>query len=270
MGKMFSQQFQKIGKKVLVSDKNSIADEKKLVRESDVVIISVPMGNTPTVIRRIKPWLHKDQIISDFTSVKNKVIPAMLETEASVISCHPMFGNMEEISGQNIILLPVREGRLLAKYKRLYKELGLNIVVMKEWKKHDQSMSFIQGLMHFIHIIFTQTLFSRDVDLDTLLSICSPVYQANFAFACRILQRDPHLYTHILMDNPENVGVLNSFIEQAKLSLKLIQKKDEVSFKKNFLTYRDFLNYHAEEFSSQSDYLIEKLKEYSCPEKDSD
>jgi hypothetical protein len=72
------------------------------------------------------------------------------------------------------------------------------------------------------------------------------------------------------MDNPENVGVLNSFIEQAKLSLKLIQKKDEVSFKKNFLTYRDFLNYHAEEFSSQSDYLIEKLKEYSLPQKDND
>ncbi|MCP4296464.1 MAG: prephenate dehydrogenase/arogenate dehydrogenase family protein, partial [Proteobacteria bacterium] len=120
-------------------------------------------------------------------------------------------------------------------------------------------------LMHFLHIVFTQTLFSKDVDLDTLLSICSPVYQANFAFACRILQRDPHLYTHILMDNPENVGILKSFIDQAKNSLKLIQNKDETAFKENFLHYREFLGEHAEEFSNQSDFLVDKLREFSQP-----
>lgn len=262
MGSMFERQFKGIGKKVLVSDETTLSEEKRLVHESDVIIISVPMGVSPTVIKRIKPWLHEDQLLSDFTSVKNKVIPAMMDTDASIISCHPMFGNMEEISGQNIVILPVREGKFLAKYQRLYQELGLNVVTMKEWKKHDQSMSVIQGLMHFLHIVFTQTLYSKNVDLDTLLSICSPVYQANFAFACRILQRDPHLYTHILMDNPENIGILKSFIEQAKNSLKLIQNKDETTFKENFLDYKEFLGDHAEEFSNQSDFLIEKLKEY--------
>ncbi len=265
MGSMFEREFKKIGKRVLISDETTISSEKKLVHESDLVIISVPLGASPEVIKRIKPWLHKDQLLSDFTSVKNKVIPAMIETDASVISCHPMFGLVGEITGQNIVILPVREGKYLQKYRRLYQQLGLNVVTMKDWNKHDQSMSFIQGLMHFLHIVFTQTLFSKDVDLDTLLSICSPVYQANFAFACRILQRDPHLYTHILMDNPENVGILKSFIDQAKNSLKLIQKKDETAFKENFLHYREFLGEHAEEFSNQSDFLVDKLKEFSQP-----
>ncbi|PCI28268.1 MAG: hypothetical protein COB67_06730, partial [SAR324 cluster bacterium] len=203
MGRMFEKHFKALGKIVTVSDEASLSQEKKLVIESDLVIISVPLGAAKEVIKRIKPWLRKDQLLSDFTSVKTKVVPAMLETEASVISCHPMFGNMSEIKGQNIVLMPVRPGKFQAKLRRLYEDLGLSVVVMDDWKKHDQSMSFIQGLMHFLHIVFTQTLHSKDVDLKTLLSICSPVYQANFAFACRILQRDPHLYTHILMDNPE-------------------------------------------------------------------
>jgi prephenate dehydrogenase len=110
--------------------------------------------------------------------------------------------------------------------------------------------------------MFTQTMRSKAVDLTTLLSICSPVYQANFAFACRILQRDPHLYTHILMDNPENIAVLNHFVYQAQESIKLLQNKDEKAFMKQFLENREFLGDHGKDFSNQSDYLVEKMKQY--------
>ncbi|MCP4294776.1 MAG: prephenate dehydrogenase/arogenate dehydrogenase family protein, partial [Proteobacteria bacterium] len=133
MGSMFEREFKKIGKRVLISDETTISSEKKLVHESDVVIISVPLGVSAQVIKRIKPWLHEDQLLSDFTSVKNKVIPAMLETDASIISCHPMFGLVGEITGQNIVILPVREGKYLQKYRRLYQQLGLNVVTMKDW-----------------------------------------------------------------------------------------------------------------------------------------
>jgi len=99
--------------------------------------------------------------------------------------------------------------------------------------------------------------------LETILSMCSPVYQANFAFACRIIQRDPHLYTHILMDNPENVQVLSKFIDEASKSLKLIQKKDEQAFQNNFLGYREYLGKYGADFNEQSEYLVNKLREYN-------
>lgn len=263
MGQMFAHHFEKIGKSVRISDENTQHDEKSLVLNSELVIISVPIDLTESVVNRIKPWLKKDHLLSDFTSVKNKAIPAMMDTEASVISCHPVFGGMDDMSGQNIVLLPVTQGKFLSKYKRLYQELDLNVIVMEDWKKHDESMSFIQGLMHFQHIVFTQTLKAKNVDLDTILSMCSPVYQANFAFACRILQRDPHLYTHILMDNPENVQVLSKFVDEANESLKLIKKKDETAFRNNFLSYREYLGKYGEDFSEQSDYLVNKLREYN-------
>jgi prephenate dehydrogenase len=249
MGRMFAGALQAAGRTVNTTDLETMDREQWLVNTSDAVIISVPIDATPSVVRRIRPWLNAQQLIADFSSVKSGIIPALLETEAAVISCHPMFGHMPEISRQNIILLPARPRQYLTEFQRLFREIGLNVVVMDDWQKHDECMSFIQGLMHFFHIVFTQTLRKKGVDLSTLLAICSPVYQANF-------------YTHILMDNPENIGVLGSFIEEAKEGLSLIRNKDEVAFKESFLENREFLGKFAEIFGQQSDFLVEKLKGY--------
>jgi len=266
MGRMFHRCFSKIGKKVLVSDQTTISSEKNLVENSDLVIISVPIDETVAVVKRIDSWLKEDQLLSDFTSVKNDAVPAMLRTKAAVISCHPMFGNMKDISKQNLIVMPIRARDYLLSFCELFEALDLSVEIIKDWKKHDEAMSFIQGLMHFIHIVFTQTLKSKNADLATILSICSPVYQANFAFTCRIIQRDPHLYTHILMDNPENINVLNDFVKKAQESIRLLQKKDQASFKENFLEARDYLGEYGKLFSNQSEFLVEKIKEF--PETD--
>ena len=263
MGRMFSRVFKSQGKRVVSTDLNTARQEEDLVRQSDLIIISVPIDVSESVVRRVTPWLTETQILSDFCSVKNRIVPAMIETKAILISCHPMFGYQSDLSKQNLILIPVREKGALAEYKQLYLDIGLNVVTIDNWKKHDEYMSVIQGLMHFFHIVFTQTLRNRQVDLSTLLSICSPIYQANFALTCRILLRDPRLYTHILMDNPENVAVLNGFIDQANESLRLIENKDESTFIKAFEESRDFLGNFGPVFNGQSDFLVEKIKEFT-------
>jgi len=263
MGRMFKPAWEAQGKTVLVSGSKDHDAEKRLVLESELVIVSVPIEKTAEVIGRISKWLTPDHLLSDFTSVKAAVVPKMLQTNAEVIACHPMFGEVESLKGHNVILLPASgKTKRLAPYQRLYADLGLNVVVMEDWKKHDESMSVIQGLMHFQHILFSRILTERKVDLETVLQICSPVYQANFAFACRILQRDPHLYTHILMDNPENRSVLKQFVAEAQAHLKMVEQRDEETFEKQFLESRDYLGDLGKLFSAQSDYLIEKLKEY--------
>lgn len=263
MGQMFGKSFELLGKKVLYSDKSTISFEKELVQSSDLVIVCVPLGEGAVVINRIAPYLTQNHLLSDFASVKTVIVPEMLKTDAQVISSHPMFGRLKSMANQNIILLPVRPGQFQPELKKLYKSMELNVVIIDEWERHDNLMSYIQGLMHFFHIVFTQTMRSGDIDLSTLLSMCSPVYRANFAFTCRILQRDPHLYTHILMDNPENLSVLKRFVDEAQKSIALIECKDEETFIGDFLKSRSFLEDHGEDFSKQSDYLIEQLKTYS-------
>lgn len=263
MGQMFAGFFESLGKNVISSDKETIASEKKLVQTSDLVIVSVPLGAGSSVVKRIAPVLTEKQLLADFASVKTAIIPAMLKTKACLISCHPMFGRLKDPSGQNIIILPIRPGAFQPEFESLFRTLNLNVVILQHWKRHDSLMSYIQGLMHFFHIVFTQTMRSDDVDLSSLLSMCSPVYRANFAFTCRILQRDPHLYTHILMDNPENLDVLNRFVDQAQKSIVLLENKDEKAFIDSFLENRNFLDDQGEAFSRESDFLIEQMKQYS-------
>ncbi len=262
MGQMFQPAWEKLGCEVRVTGSRDPHLEKALVLESELIILSVPLDKTTEVLHRITPWLRPGQLLSDFSSVKTKVVPEMLKTPAEVISAHPMFGQVPSLAGHNVILLPLRPGKWQHKYERLFKELSLKTVTLEDWKQHDHLMSLIQGLMHFLHITFSTALSKAGVDLDTLLSICSPVYEANFAFACRILQRDPNLYTHILMDNPENPQVIRHFIEEAQQSLKLVEKKEEAAFIEKFEKTREFLGEAGQTFSAQSDFLIEKLKEY--------
>ena len=264
MGQMFQPAWEELGCTIRVTGSKDHHLEKALVMESDLVIVSVPIDKTPEVIQRISPWLKPGQLLSDFASVKNRVVPELMKTQADVISVHPMFGRVTSLTGHKVIMLPQRPGKWQHKYERMFKQLGLETVTLQDWKQHDHMMSLIQGLTHFIHITFSQALSKTGVDLDTLLSICSPVYEANFAFACRILQRDPSLYTHILMDNQENQQVIRHFIDEAQHSLKLVEHGEEEKFIEQFEKTRDFLGESGKQFAEESDYLIEKLKEYQA------
>ena len=162
-----------------------------------MIIVSVPIEKTPAVVQKILPYLKPHQILSDFTSVKKDLFVLFQKTKASVISAHPMFGKVEKIQAQKILLLPIQEKGYLKSVVELYKKLGLKVQIIKDWENHDEYMSAIQGLLHFSQIALVNTLRKTTLDLKTMLSICSPIYSITFAVACRILMRNPELYMHI-------------------------------------------------------------------------
>ena len=191
--------FFNIGKKVLLSDETNLNSELELLANSDMVIVSIPIEKTPQVIRRISSKIKPTQILSDFTSVKSNVIPEMQKTLGSIISVHPMFSEIQNMAGQKIILLPVRENGHLQELELLYQKLGLNTVIIEDWKQHDKYMSLIQGLLHFIQITFAQTIRQHGLSLDVILSICSPIYFIYFSIVCRIFHLDPGFITLIFL-----------------------------------------------------------------------
>ena len=262
MGKMFSFAISNLGYNISVSDETSLAQEKEIISSADLIILSVPIDATLKVIKRIGPKLKSNQLLVDFTSVKEQVVPAMLKYSAQVIPTHPMFGEMEDISGQNVVLMPMMRSKQFHALDQLFKRLGLKTVILKSWQEHDRMMSFIQGLMHFMHIVFVRSLYYEGADVQTLMQLASPVYRANFAFACRIISRDPNLYSHILLDNKHNSKVLDHFITQASQTLKSI-KNNKVDDLNNLISKMNlYLGPIAGEFSNESDFLIQQMTEY--------
>ncbi len=262
MGGIFKSSFQKQGLKVIGIDKKTPSTKwESLLSSSQMIIVSVPIEKTPAVIQKILPYLKPHQILSDFTSVKKELFPLFQKTQASVISAHPMFGKVEKIQAQKIVLLPVQEKGYLKSVTELYKKLGLKVQIIKDWQNHDKYMSAIQGLLHFSQIALVKTLRKTNLNFQTLFSICSPIYSITFAVACRILMRNPELYMHILMDNPKNTQLLETFIAETKNQLETIKNKDSKEFLKEFQMSKKFLSPNATKLKELGDFLVCMVQE---------
>ena len=123
MGKIFKSSFQKQGLKVIeIEQKTPFPKWESLLADSQMIIVSVPIEKTPAVVQKILPYLKPHQILSDFTSVKKELFVLFKKTQSAVISAHPMFGKIEKIQAQKILLLPIKEKVLHWKFSTMLLE----------------------------------------------------------------------------------------------------------------------------------------------------
>ena len=260
IGSTFRRAFEKLNLSVIVSDESSKDQENLLIEKSDWIILCVPIDQTLDVINNIKSKIRYDQVFSDFTSVKSIIKDVKFNFE--FVSCHPLFGPLNTIDGQNIITIPVSEGPYYKDIKEIFKKIGLNITEMNSIEEHDKYMSLIQGMTHFSHVCFTTAMKKLDLDFDKVMEICSPIYQSNISFSSRITGGDENLYTNIIMDNPANKEVLELYLETSKNLLEMVKNQNYDEFKSNFNDNREYLKNHLSDMIEQSNFLIDKMAEF--------
>lgn len=261
MGAMFHRLLEADGCRVMSLGRHEDPSYTELVTQSDVVIISVPIDKTVPLVERITPHLRPDQLLSDFTSIKVTPVQAMLKTPSWVIGCHPLFAPMKTLEGQNVVLCPENPGPWLPWYRGFFERHGMAVSEMSP-SAHDEAMSFIQGLTHFINITFARTLQTRQADLEQILKICSPVYQVFFALLCRILSGDPVLYGQIQVSNPHNFPVLDDFLENADSLVNSVKSGDSEGIYKVFNEAAQYLGDFKQVARQESDFLIEQMALY--------
>ena len=268
IGSTFRKAFESVGLKVMSTDDSSKNLEDELIEKSDWIILSVPIDKTLDVFNSVKDKIRKDQVLSDFTSVKSIIGEQTYDFE--FISCHPLFGPLNTIEGQNIVTIPVSEGSLYTSIKEIFNRIGLKITEMKSLSEHDKYMSLIQGMTHFSHVCFTTAMKKLDLDFDKVMEICSPIYQSNISFSSRITGGDENLYTNIIMDNPANKEVLQMYLDTSSKLLDMVKDQKYEDFKSNFNDNRDYLKNHLSDMIDQSNFLIDKMAEFKKGSKHSD
>ena len=266
IGSTFRKSFESVGLKVMVTDDSSKNLEDELIEKSDWIILSVPIDKTLEVFNSIKDKIRKDQVLSDFTSVKSILGNQTYDFE--FVSCHPLFGPLNTIEGQNIVTIPVSEGSLYTSIKDILSRIGLKITEMKSLREHDKYMSLIQGMTHFSHVCFTTAMKKLDLDFDKVMEICSPIYQSNISFSSRITGGDENLYTNIIMDNPANKEVLQMYLDTSSKLLDMVKNQNYEDFKSNFNDNREYLKNHLSDMIDQSNFLIDKMAEFKKGSKD--
>jgi prephenate dehydrogenase len=257
MGRLFANVFRNAGYEVLVCGRKKESSCRDIVERCSLVMVSVPIRETVFVIRKIAPLLTRNQVICDLTSLKTGPVNAMLESEASVIGLHPMFGpSIPSLKGQTIIATPARirpetAGQLLSVFERE----GARITFSTP-EEHDRVMAVVQGLTHVITLTVADTMRRLGTTPADTEPFMSPVYQIEMGLVGRLLSQDPDLYGEMLTGNP-NIGPVLLACGEALAQLSaLINAGDIDGFRKIFSeNARHFADY-SEKAAKETDLLI--------------
>jgi prephenate dehydrogenase len=111
----------------------------------DMVINAVNLEITVQVFTEILPYLRKDCILADITSVKNGLQKFYPESGFRFVSTHPMFGptfaNIKDLTGQSAIIIRESDEEGKAFFRKFYSSFHLNIFDYS-FTEHDQTIAY--------------------------------------------------------------------------------------------------------------------------------
>ncbi len=215
---------------------NVFNDISESVKNSDLVIISTPLGSYKEVLLSIKSSLKKNVILTDTGSVKkevNKIISNLNLQDIFWIASHPIAGT--EFSGPEAGFAELFDNRWcilstenekgtkeIERLKSFWVAIGSKVKIMN-FEDHDNVLSLTSHLPHAIAYSIVRTVMNNDDKFKDEVIQYSASGLRDFT---RIAASDPIMWRDIFIDNSENIlKVLNSFSENLEEIKKAIQSK---------------------------------------------
>ncbi len=204
------------------------------IKNSDIVMISVPINITEKTIEEIAPKMPPGSLLMDITSIKTTPVDAMRKytpKNVEFLGTHPMFGpSIPDLRGQIVIFTPVigRSTKWFPVIKSLYEDNGAHIEIMHP-VEHDRMMAVVQGLTHFAFISIGSVFRELEFDVTNSRRFMSPMYDILLDLVGRILAQNPYLYAMIQM-NPEVSKVHKAYIGQCERMAELVRDRDIQGF----------------------------------------
>jgi len=247
MGQWFADFLLKEGKEVVITGRN---EEKLLeakrqpgvevtssnieaVNGADYVLLSVPIESFEEVVRQISPHIQPGQAVIDITSVKAFPVETMHKhvKAGSVLGAHPLFGpGARGVANQNFVLTPTsdNENELAQRIKNYLEDRGARVTLMTP-QEHDEMMSIILGLSHYIALVSADTLLSSN-KLKQMESISAITYKVLLTMVESVLSEDPELYASLQMHLPRVTEIERLFQSKAREWADLVANKDRQEF----------------------------------------
>jgi len=247
MGQWFANFLSKPGAEVIITGRNQqklhqasrqlggvkTATNIEATKQSDVIIISVPIDNFEAVIQQIQPHINAHHTVLDVTSVKTlpvKIMHQYIKT-GTVLGTHPVFGpGARDLTNQSVVLTPTSESEtaLARKIKAKLESNGARVSLMTP-QQHDEMMVVILGLAHFIGIVSADILSSFD-GLNQLEAIGGTTYKLLLTLAESVISEDPEIYASLQMNLPDVTKVEKGFQSRVSDWANLVENKDKKEF----------------------------------------
>ncbi len=191
----------------------------------DLVINAVTVKYTIPAFKEVIPYLSKDCIISDISSVKTGLKDYYESTGMRYVSTHPMFGptfaNLQQLSEENAII--ISEGDYMGRifFKDLYQKLDLNIYEYT-FEEHDKTVAYSLSIPFVSTFVFAAVMKHQDAPGTT--------FKRHMRIAKGVLNEDDYLLQEILF-NPYTHDQVSQIRTELKELLEIIDNKDAKGMK---------------------------------------
>ena len=199
----------------------------------ELVINAVTVKYTIAAFEEVMPFLPKDCIISDISSVKTGLKDFYEKTGHPYVSTHPMFGptfaNLQQLSEENAII--INEGDYMGRifFKDLYQRLGLNIYEYT-FEEHDRTVAYSLSIPFVSTFVFAAVMKHQDAPGTT--------FKRHMRIAKGVLNEDDYLLQEILF-NPYTSDQVAQIRDELKELLDIIDNKDGDRMKQYLTKIRD-------------------------------
>ncbi|WP_053233345.1 prephenate dehydrogenase/arogenate dehydrogenase family protein [Sandaracinus amylolyticus] len=175
---------------------------EEAAKGADAVIVSVPVGVMPDVLRALRPHVTPEQLVLDVGSVKVHPIEAMREifgTEIPWIGTHPLFGPVSLAHAERPLRVvicpnPMHPGTA-AQARALYERVGC-WTLEQDAHAHDKAMADTHALAFFV------AKGMLDAGVDPRVPNAPPSFQAMARTIESVRGDAGHLFAAIQAENP--------------------------------------------------------------------
>jgi prephenate dehydrogenase len=247
MGQWFANLLARDGKEIIIADSQrerlpeigrklgvaTSVTNVEAVQNADYVLLCVPIGDFTKVVSEVGPCLKAGQALLDVTSVKVAPVADMHRyvKEATVLGAHPLFGpGAPGADKQNFVLTPTcdTEDNLARKIQGYLETKGARVVLMSP-EEHDEAMSLVLGLSHFIAIVSADTILGSSA-AKSIGILSSTTYKVLLTMIQSVLSEDPELYASLQMSLPQAADHEKVFQGKAADWAELVRKKNKAEF----------------------------------------
>ena len=202
-----------------------------------LVINAVTVKYTIPAFEEVLPFLPKECLISDISSVKTHLKEYYEQCGHPYVSTHPMFGptfaNLNQLSEENAII--ISEGDYMGRcfFRDLYQRIGLHIYEYT-FDEHDRTVAYSLSIPFVSTFVFAALMKHQDAPGTT--------FKRHKQIAQGVLSEDDYLLQEILFNPYTHDQVVQIRMELKEL-LDIIDRRDE----KDMKAYLEKIRKHVRE-----------------------
>ena len=224
-------------------------DAGAAVKDADLVLLAVPLGQTRAVLAQIAPHLAAHTVVSDAGSTKRDVITAARRqlgaTFARFVPAHPIAGTeksgaeaafAELFENRNLIVTPEPEtsARALKLVTAAWKLAGMRILSM-DAAKHDRMFALVSHLPHLLSF----TAVGNIADYPDAARLFQHI-GGGFRDLTRIAGSSPEMWRDICIANRDPIlAALDGYLSDLEAVRGMVEASDGQGLAMKFSTARN-------------------------------